>query len=182
VTILLSLLYTALNGIRDTIPVLLAAALHEAGHLCACLMLRVPIRYFRAGPARAVIGYDASAVSYRGEAWIAACGPLFGILGSAAVLRVPGHGAALFGIASLSLALFNLLPIDPLDGSVILFSLLCCRWDPVTVERIRRGVCRAGTVFLWMCACAVQLRCGGNLSLLLLSVYLLLRVHTADIK
>ena len=173
-TALLAVLLAALNGVRDTLPLLCAAALHEAGHLCACLLLRVPVRFFRPSPVGAVIGYDPTAVSYEVEAVIAAAGPLFGLLGTAAAcLSDGGRSAALFGVSSLSLSLFNLLPLRPLDGGVLLSALLCRALSPERSDRILSRLTAAGTIFLWMCAVAVQLRCGGNLSLLLLSIYML---------
>lgn len=169
--------FTLLNGVRDSLPFLLAVLSHEGGHLLACRLLGVPIRFFRTGPVGAVIGYDPSSVSYAREAWIAAAGPLMNLAGF--LMCFPGacsRGQALFGISCLSLAIFNLLPIRKLDGGVILNDLLTSRLGPTRGERIGEKISLICTVFLWMCAAAVQIRCGGNLSLLLISVYLLTKI------
>lgn len=169
--------FAAWNGLRDSLPFLLAALLHEGGHLLACRLLGVPIRFFRPTVAGAVIGYDPSAVSYTREAMIAAAGPLSNLAGF--LLCFPGQcsrGRALFGIACLSLSLFNLLPVQKLDGGVILSDLLIFRLGPIHGSQICEKVSLVCTVFLWMCAAAVQIRCGGNLSVFLISVYLLTKI------
>ena len=167
------------SGWRDAIPILLAALLHEAGHALACRLLRVPIRFFRPIAAGAVIGYDASRIPYIKEAWIAAAGPLANLAG--AFLCLPGYctrGRALFGISCLALALFNFLPIRNLDGGTFLSALLLHRGNVARCDRITSAVSSVCTVAVWICAAAVQMRCGGNLSLLLISVYLLTRIGT----
>ena len=80
---------------------------------------------------------------------------------------------ALFGISSLALAVFNLLPIRHLDGGVLLTSLLLPRLGVMRGEIFCEKISRIFTFLLWICAVSVQMRCGGNLSLLLISVYLL---------
>lgn len=172
-----SVVFTLLNGLRDSLPFLLAALLHEGGHLLACRLLGVPIRYFRPTVAGAILGYDASAISYAREAMIAAAGPLANLAGF--LFCFPGQcsrGRTLFGIACLSLSLFNLLPVQRLDGGVILSDLLIFRLGPIHGSQICEKVSLVCTVFLWMCAAAVQIRCGGNLSVFLISVYLLTKI------
>jgi len=90
------------------------------------------------------------------------------------MLPCRGRGAALFGISSLALALFSLLPLRRLDGGVIFSASLSLWLGAVRADSVTRAVSAAGTVLLWMTAAAVQLRCGGNLSLLFVSVYLLI--------
>ncbi|MBQ1976020.1 MAG: hypothetical protein II227_01120, partial [Clostridia bacterium] len=79
--LLFSAVFTLLNGVRDSLPFLLAALLHESGHLLACRFLRVPIRFVRTTVTGAVIGYDPSSLSYAREIWIAAAGPLMNLAG-----------------------------------------------------------------------------------------------------
>ena len=167
------------EGWRDALPILLAALLHEAGHGLACRMLGVPLRFFRPIAGGAVIGYDASRISYTREAWIAAAGPLANLAG--AILCFPGdcsRGRALFGISCLALALFNFLPIRNLDGGTFLAAVLQNHMDIRRCDRICSALSAACTVAVWIGAVSVQLRCGGNLSLLLISVYLLTRIGT----
>ncbi len=166
--------WTVLNGILDALPVVLAAFLHEGGHYLACRLLRVPVRFFRPAVTGAVIGYDGSMLSYGREIAVAAAGPLVNLLSAGLSLGCRGRFFALFGVSSLGLALFNLLPHRRLDGGVILHALLCVWWGADPAARAAEVLSFCGTVLLWMCAALVQLRCGGNLSLLLISVYLIL--------
>ena len=79
-------------------------------------------------------------------------------------------------MASLVLSLFNLLPIPPLDGGVILSAFLHMYLEEDRCARILFTLRRVGTVLMWLLAVTLQLRCGGNLSLLILSVCLLVRL------
>ena len=174
-TLFFSSLWILLNGLADTLPLLSAAFLHEAGHLFMCLMLRVPVRFFSPSPGGAVIGFDPMRLSYGAEAAVALAGPAAGLLGTAfAALLPPGRFTALFALSSLSLSMFNLLPAAPLDGFVLLRAVLSALLEPGRAGRILEGVSTLVAVLLWMTAASVQLRCGGNLSLLLLSVYMTL--------
>ncbi len=166
--------WTALNGFWDTVPVLLAALLHECGHLLACFLLGVPIRAFSPLAAGAVIGYDAISLSYPQEMAAAAAGPLVNLLSFFLMLPCRGRFAALFGMASLALALFNLLPHRRLDGGVILSACFSALMGADFSARVVHILSVGITVLLWMSAAAVQLRCGGNLSLLFVSVYFLM--------
>lgn len=173
-TFFLGALWLLANGLADSLPLLCAAALHEAGHAAACLCLKIRIRFFAPSPFGAVIGYDPLGVSYRAEAILALAGPGAGLLGCAAASHLPGRFWTLFCLSSLSLSLFNLLPIRPLDGFVFWQAVLDSALDPLRGEKILSAVSGAGTVLLWMFAAAVQMRCGGNLSLLLLSVAMMM--------
>ena len=79
-------------------------------------------------------------------------------------------------VITINLGVFNLLPIQRLDGGVILSDLLISRLGPIRGSQICEKVSLVCTVFLWMCAAAVQIRCGGNLSVFLISVYLLTKI------
>ena len=111
---LLAAALTVLNGLSDVLPVFFAALLHEGGHALACRILHVPIRTFRPFFAGAVIGYDATVLSYGQEIFMAAAGPMVNLLCAAAMLCVTGRTAAMFGAASFALGVFNLLPLRQL--------------------------------------------------------------------
>lgn len=163
-----------LNGLLDTLPILSAVFIHECGHLIVCRLCGGHFRAFQPFAAGAVIGYDAASLSYPREIAAAAAGPLANLLSFFLTLGCPGRLAALFGLSSLALALFNLLPHRRLDGGVILSAILSYLCDAECSARILHIVSQITTVCLWMCAAAVQMRCGGNLSLLFVSVYLLM--------
>ncbi len=118
---------------RLSIAFLLAAAVHELGHFTALSLMGKP-------PNQLSLSFwganmDIPALSYGQAAMAYAAGPLFSlILG----LYLPICPA--LGLMSLSLGLFNLLPICGLDGSGILVSLLSLRFAPETAQRTARIV------------------------------------------
>ena len=177
--LLLPLVRRLAAAAADLAPALCAAALHEAGHLAACRALGVPLRRFRLSPFGAVIDYDASRLAFRQEILIAAAGPVANLLGVLACLPGPcGRRRALFGVSCLALAFFNLLPIRTLDGGTILAAALEARLSWPTAARAARAVSAVFSALLFAAAAAAQLRSGGSLSLLALSVWLLTRIVT----
>ena len=98
---------------------LLAAALHEGGHLLAARWRGVPVRALSMTAFGCVLDFvDEALVRDRDLLWIAAAGPLCNLL-FALLCVTPWvgrwRGAALFGAEHLLLALFNLLPVFPLE-------------------------------------------------------------------
>lgn len=93
-----------------TIPFLLAAALHEAGHLAALAALRIPVRELELRTVGAVIRADLRGTPR--EAWALAAGPGINLL-LAALFRLPWP---MFALCNLSLGLWNLLPLPGRDG------------------------------------------------------------------
>ena len=120
------LLYQSTSSFLVTF--LLAAALHEGGHLLAARWRGVPVRALSMTAFGCVLDFvDEALVRDRDLLWIAAAGPLCNLL-FALLCVTPWvgrwHGAALFGAEHLLLALFNLLPVFPLDGAVLCAGLL----------------------------------------------------------
>lgn len=92
---------------------LIAAAVHECGHLFAIRLCGGSILSFRLSAAGGVIRYSLPAQSTAREVWIALNGCLFGCVLSGIAALV---GQPLLCGASTMLTLFNLLPIPFLDG------------------------------------------------------------------
>ena len=95
-------------------PFLLAAALHEAGHLAALRALRIPVFALELGAAGAVIR-----AGLRGEpreARALAAGPAVNLLLAACFCS----SRPLFALCNLSLGLWNLLPLPRRDGGALL--------------------------------------------------------------
>lgn len=107
---------------------LLAAALHEGGHLLAARWRGVPVRALSMTAFGCVLDFaDGALVRDKDLLCIAAAGPLCNLLFALACMTPwvgQWHGAALFGAEHLLLALFNLLPVFPLDGAVLCAGLL----------------------------------------------------------
>ena len=150
----------------------LAAALHECGHLLAARLLHIPLRLLELDLMGARL-YPASAIpSYRAEALLAAAGPLCSILLAMPFLctRIPFFVA--LRTATLSFALFNLLPIDGFDGGRRLFSLFACRFGENGARRVLFASSYLSLLFLFALASCLLLRYGEDATLSVLSASL----------
>lgn len=137
---------------------LVAAALHELAHVGMARLLGIPVRSLSMTAFGCVLTLaDEALIPNRKLLLIAAAGPLFN-LGMAALCQGMSHvirPAALFGAENLLLALFNLLPVFPLDGAVILSSALSFRLLPEQADR-------------WTCGCSLVLVAVAVMAALLL--------------
>ncbi len=158
--------------------VLLSAALHEGGHLCACPLCGVRVRAVRITFCGAELLLEELHQPLRRLA-VATAGPAVNLLCAFAAPRsVPQQmWLQLFAGANLILGLFNLLPIPPLDGGRILLALL----ELAGLGRRAEGAFRCLTALLLALALVpgVILALEGNLSLLLLVLWLLLQQRAA---
>ena len=157
---------------------LLAAALHEGGHLLAARWRGVPVRALSMTAFGCVLDFvDEALVRDRDLLWIAAAGPLCNLL-FALLCVTPwggrGRGAALFGAEHLLLALFNLLPVAPLDGGQALNTALRQALPLRRAERIADFLTLAVLFPLMALMILTVLRQRMNGSLLAATVYLMI--------
>lgn len=160
------LLYQSTSSFLVTF--LLAAALHEGGHLLAARWRGIPVRALSMTAFGCVLDFvDGALVRDKDLLWIAAAGPLCNLL-FALLCVTPWvgrwHGAALFGAEHLLLALFNLLPVFPLDGAVLCAGLL----KPKVGERRAEQVVLALSGGLGLAAVGAALWWGGDAGMRLL--------------
>ena len=116
-----------------SIAFLLAAAVHELGHVMVLSLMGKPPDHLTLSFLGA--NMDVPALSYGQAAMAYASGPLFSLILSLYLPICPA-----LGLMSLALGLFNLLPICGLDGSGILVSLLSMHFAPETAQRTARIV------------------------------------------
>lgn len=159
----------------------LAALLHECGHLLAARLLRIPWKGLRMDFMGARLEVSGRILSY-GEEWLlAAAGPLASFVFAAAVAplwRFSEH-AVLFSCASLLLGLLNLLPIRTFNGG----RMLECFLARFCEERTVNGIMRLSSFFflflIWSGAIYFLLRAGDGLSLLFFSMSLFVHFFEA---
>lgn len=111
------------------LPFCAAMAVHELGHILALRACGIPIRRLRLDLSGAVL--ETGAADYRRELFCALAGPAVNLLSLAALPLFPG-----FAHCGLLLALFNLLPIPPLDGGRALRAFLLLRCSTAAAFRI----------------------------------------------
>jgi len=157
---------------------LAACFAHECGHLgCLILCGETPSRVSLAVFGMRIDRARGLSLSLWQEAAVAAAGPLVNLLfallslplwcGGFFAMRIP------FGI-NLALALFHSLPIEPLDGSRVLYFLLCRRRDEPAAAHSVTLLSYALSVPLVLCGVFVLVKSGYNFTLLALGIYLFL--------
>lgn len=121
------------------ISFLLAAALHELAHVAMAYLLGIPVRTLSMTAFGCVLSLaDEALIPNRKLLLIAAAGPLLNLGLTALCLGLSNTfpWAVLFGAENLLLALFNLLPVFPLDGAVMLSAALSLKLLPEQAERL----------------------------------------------
>lgn len=141
------LLVCYVEGIISAMIIILAALLHEAGHLVAMTACRAEITEIALEPMGARITYDGIRTSYVDDLRIALAGPLFNLLfcllGVTVFVFFKNEYVLLFVFSHLALAAANLLPVSFLDGGNMLYAALCIKSDQTRAEK----VCRVMNVF-----------------------------------
>lgn len=115
---LVSALMLLLFPLRFLLGVLLAAAVHECGHLLAIRLVGGQVRCIRLRPGGASI--EAAPMEPGKEALCALAGPAAGALTVLAWRSFPE-----LALAGLVQTIFNLIPIYPLDGGRVARNICC---------------------------------------------------------
>ena len=160
----------------------LAALLHEVGHLFAARLLGIRAESMRLGFLGMRIDVGERLLSYSEEWLLCAAGPLVSLVLSAVAAPLWGvwASARLFSCASLVLGILNLLPIRSFDGGRMLECFLSSVIGPRATQRVMT-VCSFLFLFLlWATAVYFLLRVGDGLSLFCFSLSLFFRFFEGD--
>ena len=156
---------------------ILAAALHEVGHILAARLLKIPIRAMRFDLLGARIDVKGRILSY-GEEWLLCmAGPLSSLLFSLLGSFFWSHTklAIVFSCASLLLGLLNLLPIQTFDGGRMLECALLSFTSPKKVGSILRGCTFLFLWLLWAFSAYLMIKIADGISLFFFTLTLLAR-------
>lgn len=159
------------NGMA--IPGIVAAALHEGGHLAVLLAVRCPPKAIRLTPFGAEIVRQGEPRGYLREAAVDLAGPCANLMTLGGCL-LAGAGTGKFAAANLLIGSMNLMPVDPLDGGQALHAILCLRLQEETAERLVTVISICTLLPLAVAGFLVLLRSRYNFSLLLVGCYLML--------
>lgn len=155
---------------------LAASLMHECGHVAAALLWWQQPVWVELGAFGMRMRQTNSAVSYRRQMAVLLAGPVVN-LASAAVLAIAGRAGMAVAVP-LVIGIFNLLPIEPLDGGQALLCLLSQHGDPDRAGRLMFGLSLCLLFCLLVTGFTVLLAGGYNFTLLAVTLYLaVLTVH-----
>jgi stage IV sporulation protein FB len=175
---LLMLLSLILTRSYLSLAALVAAALHECGHILAAKLCRIPLVQMKLGIFGATLLTDHSLCSYGKEILLAAAGPAVNIIcfATCSLLNIGGESFEFFRISSLLLALLNLLPISELDGGRIVYCVLASLFSVRIAARVVGALSFCMIFSLWALSVYLLLRLGASLSLFTFSCFLFCKI------
>lgn len=151
---------------------MISAFLHETGHLTAMLIAgEIPYEICLNAFGVRIVRRNIVKLSVRQEIIVAAAGPAMNILLCIAVLIKTGKTDFLFSVNAV-LALFNMLPVEPLDGSRILYNIICIFSAPEAAESVSKKISAAALFPLAAAGFFLLIKSGYNFTLLASCVYI----------
>ena len=162
------------------LAILSAALLHELGHYITLRSMKGSVKQLTITPLGAEMTVEGR-LSYPKELALAAAGPAVNLLLAVLLSQLGTRWELcyLFGGVHLVLSMFNLLPILPLDGGMLLWNTVAWCIEPYTADRISAIVGLFATVLLSGAALWMLLR--GGSPFLLIATLGLLRVPLQQI-
>lgn len=147
------------------IPIISAIFIHELGHIIASIILKVEIKCITISILGARLEMN-SEISYLKEFIISLSGPTFGFLAFLLTSQADIHPQTIlnFSIISLALSIFNLLPIETLDGGRIVKCLLCSLFSLDLAEKIMQITTFFTLFSFWLISVYIMLKFSGGLS------------------
>lgn len=165
--------------------IFLCCALHEAGHILLLSLCDSPPDAIVLGVFGMRIERGEVCLDYRRETVCALAGPAANFIVSLVALPFAWRYSDALKLAALSagIGVFNLLPVEPMDGAEALRSLLMLKYDEHTADRAVDIFAAVLLVPMTVCGIILLVKTGNNFTLLCvcvyISVYLIAKKRTA---
>ena len=173
---LLVLAAAIVSPAQVVVSVLLAAALHECGHLAALRFFRVPVEGLRLTALGAVLYADgARRLSYARELFVTLAGPAANFLCAllAGIFAEDWAALYVFAGANVILCAYNLLPIPPLDGGRALYLVTAFFFGPMVGDAVTAVIGAACALSLLVLGIYLSVVSGGGMFFLIAAFSLL---------
>lgn len=170
------------GGAGAVLELLPAVALHEAGHLAAARLLKIPLRGIRLDLLGARLETGERLLSYKEEWLLAAAGPMASLCSSAVLFPFAlSRGVGMtFCSYSFLFGVLNLLPIRTFDGGRMTEAAVSALFGVRAGGEAMRISSMLFLFLLWFCAVYFLLRTGNGFSLFCFSMTLLGRALSRD--
>lgn len=155
---------------------LIAAAIHELGHILCARICGVRLSSFELGIFGARISTEGALYSYSTEIAISAAGPIFNLICAdlvAIICKLSGISSSIpdiFIFSSVALGVINLMPIRSFDGGRIFSALLSKFISVSSVEAILDALSFSSLFLIWSISLYLLLRTSASLSLFIFSI------------
>lgn len=174
-----------LDKSETALLIFLCCALHEAGHILLLTLCSAPPDAIILGVFGMRIERGEVCLDYRREAVCTLAGPAANFIVSLAVLPFARVYPNALKLAALSagIGVFNLLPVEPMDGAAALKSLLLLKHEEHTADKVVDIFVAVLLIPLTVCGIILLIKTGNNFTLLCvciyISVYLIAKKRTA---
>lgn len=158
---------------------LCAATVHELGHIgCLAAFSQPPAEISLGAFGMRIRQGDGAPLSYAREAAAAFAGPAANLLLALLLYIISQLTGAYVQMrvcvcVNVFLALFNLLPVEPLDGGKVISCLLCIFIDSERARKVSKITAAVGISLLTAAGIFVFVVSGYNFTLIVAAVYLL---------
>ena len=159
----------------ESLATLLAAFIHEAGHITVMLMLGIGLSDITVTPYGLEINKKRDYKSFFEEISVSLSGSLANLLTFFIFYRQGGF-LLLLSEASLLLGILNLLPVLCLDGGSVLSAALSLFCLPDKTDKICRRVSFITLFAIWTVAAYIFLFSGCNFSLFIMCLWLFSKI------
>ena len=164
-----------------TFEVLLAAMLHEFGHLLSMKLFGVKIHSLTVLPYGAVISSDVSLLPYKKEAVVALSGVIINVTISVVSIVIwlftRDIYTLFFCVCNGFLAIINLVPVPTFDGARAIESMLCEYFTEEKTQLYMENVYYFSFLVLVLLSLYVLNVTEGNFSLVILLAYMFICIY-----